>query len=159
MFLVAIVEGFYIFDFNQQLSELRTENTKIQFFSREINKSQKDDINNYPIDFELEKCCSENYMTNDMNKCTNVAIDAWNKEIIFYTNKLKRTLNIEQKQIFKNAEIAWKNYYQNEKVFLENSVGQQEGDIHTTYVMGYLYDLTKYRAINLQYYYNNLNEK
>ncbi len=56
-------------------------------------------------------------------------------------------------------ETAWKDYYNKEKDFLYRTVYEKDGDIHTTFVISNLYELTKQRAIRLKHYLYQLTEQ
>ena len=113
----------------------------------------------HQIDKTLEECASINFMTAGMNKCTFEGIEAWNKEIIEYSNQMKKLLNKEELVLFDNTQTAWENYYNKEKEFLYNTIYNKDGDIHTTIVVNDLYELTKQRAINLKHYLYQFTEE
>ena len=161
VFFVAIVEFIYIIKYKNQINLLqKNPSAQTQIVTKSSNILSNNGLmtDEYPIDIELEKCCSENYMTSGMNQCAEKAIDDWNKEMIISQNKIKNNLNKYQKELFDESVIAWENYFEKERNFLDNSVGQLSGDIHTTYVMGYLYSMTKERVINLNYYNSHFNK-
>lgn len=106
----------------------------------------------YDIDEVVKECSSENYMTDGMNKCTLQGIAAWEKDIVKYSNEIKKYLSDDELKMYNNSEQAWENYYNNEKNFLNQTVFQKSGDIHTTFVINDLYELTKFRALMLKRY-------
>ena len=154
LFFVAFLEGLYIIKYNKQIVYLHENKPNVEQDNLQVSKDMK-----YPIDIELKNCCAKNFMTAGMNECTKKAIKDWNKEILITEKQIKRKLNSEQWQLYKKSDNAWKNYFEREKDFLNNSIGILDGDIHTTFVMGFLYELAKTRAINLKSYTNELNEE
>ena len=113
---------------------------------------------NYPTDKILEKCTSENFMTIGMNNCTNDGIEAWNKEILNYSKQIEKLLNKEELLLFTKTQTAWQDYYKKEKDFLNKTIAQKDGDIHTTIAIGDLYELTKQRALSLKSYLMQLSD-
>lgn len=83
----------------------------------------------YPIDKNLEKCTSENFMTVGMNSCTNDGIEAWNKEILNYSKQIEKLLNKEKLLLFIKTQTAWQDYYKKEKDFLNKTIAQKNGTI------------------------------
>ena len=92
----------------------------------------------YPIDIELKNCVSKNYFTVGMNNCAEEAIKAWENEADLYCAKIEKTLEKEKLELFIADKKAWEKYYAAESDFLNNTVATLPGDIHTTFVMGYL---------------------
>ena len=113
-----------------------------QVFSQEI----------YPIDKILEKCTSENFTTAGMNNCTNEGIEAWNRETLNYSKQIEKYLNKDELLLFTKVQTAWEDYYKKEKEFINKTIAQKDGDIHTTIAIGDLYELAKQRALSLKSY-------
>lgn len=116
------------------------------------------DAEEYPIDIEVEKCCEKNFSTTGMNNCTLKGLENWHNEIKYYSDKVKKYLDAEQQEMFEASQNAWQTYYDKEKELQKSTVLLKDGDIHTTFVLGYLYDLTKQRAIMIKSYFNSLSE-
>lgn len=112
----------------------------------------------YAIDETLEKCTSKNYMTMEMNKCTYDGIESWNKEIIRYSDEIQKILSKEELKTYNDSQKAWKDYYKKEKDFLYSTIYKKDGDIHTTFVISNLYELTKQRALCLKQYLQQLSK-
>ncbi len=125
---------------------------------QELNIKIEEVDSKFEIDKELQKCASENFMTAGMNNCTQDGIDAWNKEILKYSEQIKQYLNNDDLQLFVNAQMSWEDYYKKENDFLNNAIEQKDGDIHTTITIGYLYEITKQRALSLKSYLLQLND-
>lgn len=136
--------------------ELQLSNVKIKNLRNTISELQQTEniipVEKSSIDIKLDECLTENFMTAGMNNCTYEGIKEWNNEIEKYSNKIKKNLNEKDVQLFNKAQISWENYYRNEKIFLNNTIAQKDGDIHTTFVAGDLYELTKQRALLLKSY-------
>jgi len=147
------------FKYKQQI-----QNSNIQIMDLQRTISEYKETKNivsqesYPIDKNLEKCTSENFMTVGMNSCTNDGIEAWNKEILNYSKQIEKLLNKEELLLFIKTQTAWQDYYKKEKDFLNKTIAQKDGDIHTTIAIGDLYELTKQRALSLKSYLMQLSE-
>ena len=147
------------FKYKQQL---KISDVKIKDLQSEISRykeienivSQKD----YPIDKKLEKCASENFMTAGMNKCANEGIEAWNRVILNYSKQMEKHLNKEEFLSFTKTQTAWEDYYKKEKDFLNKTIAQKDGDVHTTIAIGNLYELIKQRALSLKSYLMQLDD-
>ena len=113
---------------------------------------QNQSNNTYPIDIELEKCVSKDFMTEGMNNCTYEGIEAWNREIDNYSKQIVEYISPDNINLFNASQSAWQDYYNKEKEFLNNTIAQKDGDIHTTVAIGILYDLTKQKALSLKSY-------
>ena len=108
------------------------------------------------IDLSLEKCVSENYMTEGMNNCAKIGIDSRDKEINKYTLEIKNKLSPKDIKLFEKSQNSWNKYYLSEQKFLLETLYNEVGDIHTTYVYGYLYNLKKSRAMYLKQLLDNI---
>lgn len=141
---------------------LQNSNIQIMDLQRTISeyKETKNIVSqeSYPIDKNLEKCTSENFMTVGMNNCTNEGIEAWNKEILNYSKRIEKYLDKEELLLFTKAQTVWEDYYKKEKDFINKTIAQKDGDIHTTIAIGDLYELTKQRALSLKSYLTQLSE-
>ena len=126
------------------------------FFSVPFVKAKTD--SEYIIDKVLGECTTENYMTSGMNQCIYDGIEAWNNEINQYSKQIVELLDDENIKVFKAAQLSWEFYYNKEKDFLYKTVYEKEGDIHTTFVIGDMYELVKHRAVTLKKYLFQLTE-
>ena len=136
-------------------NQIKKLNAQVEDLRLVISKSDsiaEKQFKTFAIDEELEKCTTENFMTVSMNTCTNKGIEAWNKEITNYLKQLERYLDNDKKQLLVDTQAAWEIYYKKEQDFLNNTVAQKDGDIHTTFVVGDLYEITKQRALSLKSY-------
>ena len=97
-------------------------------------------------------------MTIGMNNCTNEGIEAWNKEILNYSMHIENYLDKEELLLFTKAQTVWEDYYKKEKDFINKTIAQKDGDIHTTIAIGDLYELTKQRELSLKSYLMQLSE-
>ena len=146
-------------NYKQQLQDANTQIKNLQnTISQYKNAENVVYSESYPIDKKVEKCTSANYMTVDMNNCTNDGIEAWNKEISNYSKQIEQYLSKEELQLFNKTQVAWKNYYKEEENFLSTTIAQKDGDIHTTIAIGDLYELTKQRALSLKSYLMQLSD-
>ena len=109
------------------------------------------------IDKKLQVCNAENFMTSGMNSCTNVATESWLNVIKENVFAIENTLPVSELNSFRIAQNAWLFYYQKEKDFLNTAISESDGDTHTTFAIGYIYELTKQRALMLKNYYRGLN--
>ena len=157
--ILAIFSTISAFKYKQQLQNSYIQIKDLQNTISEYKENQKIfSHESYPIDKKLEKCTSENFMTIGMNNCTNAGIEAWNKEILDYSKQIEKYLNKEELLLFTNAQTAWEDYYKKEKDFINKTIAQKDGDIHTTIFIGDLYELTKQRALSLKSYLTQLSE-
>lgn len=120
------------------------------FTYKNVNNKQQTDI--YPIDLEIEKCSSKNYMTEDMNKCIQKGIDFWNNEIESYSKQIQQITDKENAKNFKVVQNNWYNFYNKEKEFLTSTISEKDGDINKTLVQNDIYEITKQRALSLKRY-------
>ena len=113
---------------------------------------------NYDIDKVLEKCTSENFSTRGMNSCTEQGIIAWSRKISETSEQILLHLNDKDIVFFKDSQKSWNTYYNNTKELLSNTLSNNDGNINTTITLGYLYELTKQRALFLEKYLYQINQ-
>ena len=159
LLISTISSTIFVFKYKHQLQNSNIEIRDLQSIILEY-KEIKNIVSqeSYPIDKKLEKCTSEYFMTAEMNNCTNDGIEAWNKEILSYSKQIEKYLNKEELLLFTEAQTAWEDYYKKEKDFINKTIAQKDGDIHTTIFIGDLYELTKQRALSLKSYLTQLSE-
>ena len=157
--ILAIFSTISAFKYKQQLQNSNIQIKDLQNTISEYKESQNVfSQESYSIDKKLEKCTSENFITIGMNSCTNEGIEAWNKEILNYSKQIEKYLHKEELLLFTKAQTAWEDYYKKEKDFINKTIAQKDGDIHTTIAIGDLYELTKQRALSLKSYLTQLSE-
>ena len=157
--ILAIFSTISAFKYKRQLQNSNIQIKDLQSTISEYKESKNAfSQENYPIDKKLEKCTSENFMTIGMNNCTNEGIEAWNKEISNYSKQIEKYLNKEELLLFTNTQTVWEDYYKKERDFINKTIAQKDGDIHTTIAIGDLYELTKQRALSLKSYLTQLSE-
>ncbi len=157
--ILTVFSTVLAFRYKQQL---QNSNTQIQDLQSKISECKEFpkafSQETYPIDETLKKCVSENFMTTGMNNCTYDGIEAWNKEILVYSKQIEKHLNKEEILLFAKTQTVWQDYYKKEKDFLDKTIAQKDGDIHTTIAIGDLYELTKQRALSLKSYLKQLSD-
>ena len=157
--ILAIFSTISAFKYKQQLQNSNIQIKDLQSTISEYKESKNVfSQESYPIDKKLEKCTSENFMTIGMNNCTNEGIEAWNKEISNYSKQIEKYLDKEELLLFTKAQTVWEDYYKKERDFINKTIAQKDGDIHTTIAIGDLYELTKQRALSLKSYLTQLSE-
>ena len=146
LFVITLYCSIYSIKLRKQL-----QNTDVQ--DKNIHNSKV-----YLIDKKLEKCISENFITSGMNICTYKGIQAWNKEILKYSKQIEQCLDKEEIPLFIKSQKAWNDYYKKEQDFLNNTIAQKDGDIHTTVAISNLYEISKQRALFLKSYLKQLED-
>ena len=111
-----------------------------------------------PIDIAEEECISKTGSTYEMNKCSQIAQQAWKKEIQNKLGVLKKILPEKDFAILLKSQQEWIHYVTAEYKFMQKIISQKEGTIYSNIEEGFKRDLLKQRAQILEEYIFILQE-
>ena len=109
----------------------------------------------HTIDEEEQKCIAKTSSTTEMNKCSQTAIDSWNKEINNVLYHLQKNIDKDTYNSIIQSQKNWEKY-KNEEIKTFNNFLQQysQGTMYQNVSKGFESNLVKQRAIELQDYKN-----
>lgn len=107
------------------------------------------------IDDEEQKCIAKTSSTIEMNICSQVALDSWNKEINDILYYLKNNTDLTTYKKIIQSQRLWEQYKNNEiKTFNKVLTEYSQGTMYKNVSKGYEVDIVRQRALQLQEYKN-----
>jgi uncharacterized protein YecT (DUF1311 family) len=125
----------------------------IQTFGQENKSNEK-----HPIDIRLENCLAidSNQTTYGMMNCEVTARDEWDKEMNKYYKLLMDTLQKDEKEKLKTAQISWLSYRDKEGDFSGTMYYNMQGTMWRITAAGRSCEIVRQRALELKVYYDML---
>ncbi|MCQ2740431.1 MAG: lysozyme inhibitor LprI family protein [bacterium] len=143
-----IVFSLFFQQTNQEKSLNKEENQQKENIEEPLEKL-------HPIDKAERDCIAKRDSTQEMNKCTYKARDAWYKEIDKYIGLLKNVTTEEDYNNILNAQIKWKEYQEAEFKAV-SIISEKQGTMFQNSAAGIKTDLVKERAIEIKGLYDIL---
>lgn len=107
------------------------------------------------IDDEEQKCIAKTSSTIEMNICSQVALDSWNKEINDILYYLKNNTDLTTYKKIIQSQRLWEQYKNNEiKTFNKVLTEYSQGTMYKNVSKGYEVNIVRQRALQLQEYKN-----
>ncbi len=107
------------------------------------------------IDDEEQNCIAKTGSTTEMNRCSQIALDSWNKEINNILYYLKKNTDLKTYKKIKQSQRLWEQYKNNEiQTFNKFDTEYSQGTMYKNVSKGYEVNIVKQRALQLQEYKN-----
>lgn len=111
-----------------------------------------------PIDKAERECISKTADTYEMNRCSQVAQQSWEKDIHKNLTELKKVLNTQDYKILQLSQVSWENYKNNEYTLIDTIIAYKQGTMYLNFCEGWRTELVKQRALILRQYLNTIQE-
>jgi uncharacterized protein YecT (DUF1311 family) len=112
----------------------------------------------HPIDLKIEECLSidSNQSTFGMINCIRTAMEEWDAELNKYYNLLMETLNTDEQEKLRAAQLQWLVYRDKEFEFIEKFYRNMEGTMWKIVEADSRNNIVRQRALELTSYYDIL---
>lgn len=111
-----------------------------------------------PIDKIEQDCISKTADTQEMNKCTQIAQQLWEKDINKNLAELKEILSAEDYKKLQLSQTSWENYIDKEYGFINSLTSYTQGTMYLNTKEGWRTEILKQRALTLRGYLNTLKK-
>lgn len=111
-----------------------------------------------PIDKIEQDCISKTADTQEMNKCTQMAQQLWEKDINKNLAELKEILSAEDYKKLQLSQTSWENYIDKEYGFINSLTSYTKGTMYLNTKEGWRTEILKQRALTLRGYLNTLKK-
>lgn len=111
-----------------------------------------------PIDKAERDCISKTADTYEMNKCSQIAQQSWEKDIRKNLAELKKFLNQEDYKKLQLSQTSWENYRNKDYSFIDSVISYKQGTMYQNFREGWRTEILKQRALILREYLNTLKE-
>ena len=111
-----------------------------------------------PIDKIEQDCISKTADTQEMNKCTQMAQQLWEKDINKNLAELKEILSAEDYKKLQLSQTSWENYIDKEYGFINSLTSYTQGTMYLNTREGWRTEILKQRALTLRGYLNTLKK-
>lgn len=111
-----------------------------------------------PIDKIEQDCISKTADTQEMNKCTQMAQQLWEKDINKNLAELKEILSAEDYKKLQLSQTSWENYIDKEYGFINSLTSYTQGTMYLNTKEGWRTEILKQRALTLRGYLNTLKK-
>lgn len=111
-----------------------------------------------PIDNAERSCISKTSDTYEMNACSQIAQQSWEKDIQETLAELKKFLNPEDYKKLQSSQTSWENYKNKNYNLIDSVVSYKQGTMYLNVREGWKTEIVKQRAIILREYLNTLKE-
>jgi uncharacterized protein YecT (DUF1311 family) len=110
-----------------------------------------------PVDKQLNACLdsTQNQTTAGMLDCEGRAKTGWDKELNKYYRLIMATLSADEKEKLKTSQVSWLTYRDNESTFFSTMYNNMEGTMWQTARAHADVEITKQRALELKFYYED----
>lgn len=112
----------------------------------------------HPIDKAEEACIAKTADTQAINKCSDIAQKAWEKEITRTLSELKTTMDKESYESLLNSQNSWEIYRNSEFQAINKMLADKQGTMYLNVSKGLKVDIVKQRALKLKEYLNTVND-
>lgn len=107
-----------------------------------------------PIDKVERECISKTASTYEMNRCSQIAQQSWEKDIQNSLVELKKFLSSEDYKKLQLSQSSWENYIDKEYGFINSLTSYTQGTMHLNTREGWRTEILKQRALILREYLN-----
>ena len=107
-----------------------------------------------PIDKIEQDCISKTADTQEINKCTQMAQQLWEKDINKNLAELKEILSAEDYKKLQLSQTSWENYMDKEYGFINSLTSYTQGTMYLNTKEGWRTEILKQRAFALREYLN-----
>lgn len=111
-----------------------------------------------PIDKAERECISKTADTYEMNRCSQIAQQSWEKDIQKTLAELKKILNPEDYKQLQISQVSWENYKNKDYNLIDSVVSYKQGTMYLNFREGWRTEIVKQRALILRGYLNTLKE-
>ena len=111
-----------------------------------------------PIDKIEQDSISKTADTQEMNKCTQMAQQLWEKDINKNLAELKEILSAEDYKKLQLSQTSWENYIDKEYGFINSLTSYTQGTMYLNTKEGWRTEILKQRALTLRGYLNTLKK-
>ena len=111
-----------------------------------------------PIDKIEQDCISKTADTQEINKCTQMAQQLWEKDINKNLAELKEILSAEDYKKLQLSQTSWENYIDKEYGFINSLTSYTQGTMYLNTKEGWRTEILKQRALTLRGYLNTLKK-
>ncbi len=111
-----------------------------------------------PIDKAERECISKTADTYEMNICSQIAQQSWEKDIQKTLAELKKILNPEDYKKLQSSQVSWENYKNKDYNLIDSVVSYKQGTMYLNFREGWRTEIVKQRALILRGYLNTLKE-
>ena len=111
-----------------------------------------------PIDKIEQDCISKTADTQEMNKCTQMAQQLWEKDINKNLAELKEILSAEDYKKLQLSQTSWENYIDKEYGFINSLTSYTQRTMYLNTKEGWRTEILKQRALTLRGYLNTLKK-
>lgn len=109
-----------------------------------------------PIDKVERECISKTASTYEMNRCSQIAQQSWEKDIQNSLVELKKFLSSEDYKKLQLLQTSWENYIDKEYGFINSLTSYTQGTMYLNTKEGWRTEILKQRAFVLREYLNIL---
>lgn len=110
------------------------------------------------IDKAERECISKTADTYEMNICSQIAQQSWEKDIQKTLAELKKILNPEDYKKLQISQVSWENYKNKDYNLIDSVVSYKQGTMYLNFREGWRTEIVKQRALILRGYLNTLKE-
>ena len=112
-----------------------------------------------PIDKVERECISKTASTYEMNKCSQIAQQSWEKDIQNSLVELKKFLSSEDYKKLQLSQSYWENYKNKDYALINSVISYKQGTMYLNFCEGLRTEIVKQRALILREYLNTLKEE
>ena len=112
-----------------------------------------------PIDKVERECISKTASTYEMNKCSQIAQQSWEKDIQNSLVELKKFLSSEDYKKLQLSQSYWENYKNKDYALINSVISYKQGTMYLNFREGLRTEIVKQRALILREYLNTLKEE
>lgn len=111
------------------------------------------------IDKTEQECISKTANTFEMNRCSQVAQQSWERDIKKNLAELKKILNTESYKKLQLSQISWEYYKKNDYKLIDSLISHKQGTMYLNFREGWKTEIVKQRALILREYLNTVKEE
>lgn len=112
-----------------------------------------------PIDKVERECISKTASTYEMNKCSQIAQQSWEKDIQNSLVELKKFLSSEDYKKLQLSQSYWENYKNKDYALINSVISYKQGTMYLNFCEGWRTEIVKQRALILREYLNTFKEE
>ncbi len=153
-----IVTGFFIVLLSSMVMNIcaATETSK-PFSIANSQESTSEDLD--PIDKNERECISKTASTYEMNRCSQIAQQSWEKDIQNSLVELKKFLSSEDYKKLQLSQSSWENYKNKDYALINSVISYKQGTMYLNFREGWRTEIVKQRALILREYLNTFKEE
>ena len=112
-----------------------------------------------PIDKVERECISKTASTYEMNRCSQIAQQSWEKDIQNSLVELKKFLSSEDYKKLQLSQSSWENYKNKDYALINSVISYKQGTMYLNFREGWRTEIVKQRALILREYLNTFKEE